>query len=169
MDELNRVLGDHGAGMPVVASNGSLYSLGCAHRENKAKFAHWMASNALAAVRGEKARMLAEALASGADEKEARQRAAQEYDELLDMALAKIAAGKFAWGSIACQEALNDGPGMSYMTYLLLQAHHPSTTVEQAAALVNDSTVEVAKALRELLKSDPNSLPPAARPGAQNG
>lgn len=166
MDELNRLLGDHGAGMPVVASTGATYFLGVAHRENKAKFAAWMAANALAAVRAEKPRLFEEALAAGLEEKQARQQAAEEYDALLDSTLAKIAAGKFAWGSIACQDALNEGPGLAYITFLLLAAHHPGTTPEQAAALVNDSPVEVAKALRELLKADPNSLPPAARPGA---
>jgi len=143
----------------VTLTDGRAVSLSHLTRPIKDDFGTWMASTILAKVRAQKRLVMApiearKADLNGEEYKQLRAEATAECEAVFDRACDRVAAGAYSWGSMAVQEALNDGAGLIQITYLLMQRNQPGITLDEAEKIALDSPKLIGQAVAKICKAD---------------
>lgn len=138
MDEINRVLGNKGAPIPLV-SLGQTWNLTGLTQLVKTQFGKEMKLSALK-----------EAYDVKNDDPIG-------YRELMNAIADRAAMKEYAWGSMLCGNAVTTLGGATILLRLLLTTHHPDITDEMAQRIFEDNPEGVNMAVQEIINSDPNS------------
>lgn len=144
MSELNNLLGQEGAGVPMVI-DGQTYTLCPLTLKDKGEFEYWLEQRAIAGVK----RLF------GNDPDELREQRQHVNDN--------VAAGTYAFGGEVFQKALRQQDGLMELFRLMLRKHHGLTS-EQVTELIGKDPNEAVRAMQTLAPQKKTQNHPAMNP-----